>query len=296
MEGIQPFAEFACQNCGACLMNPYRISKFWLYKQVGEGGMGRVYLAQQFGDPTLYAIKMAQHTSECDYRFQSLLYEGEIILDLDHPNIPPAYNFGYKQGHAFLVMNFEQGVTLEEYVFHTHEYPIPEQLLSAWMLQLVDSLQYMGKMGYIYRDLKPQNLLVDDNRMVLVDFGLAMHHEHKHDIDEENLVGSPAYIPPERITGEPEDLRSDMYSMGMVLYFAAAGEDYFGGDDHQAIVEGHIQNERVPIQTLLPHLSAHFAGIMDRLIKTDPQERYQSYEELYNDFMQNQAIQQTVNA
>ncbi len=285
VEGLENFAETPCPSCGTNMMKPYRISDYWLYKEVGQGGMGRVYLAQQIGNPKLYAIKMAQHTSECDFRFQSLLYEGEIMLDLEHPNIPPADLFGYKQGHAFLVMSFEQGVTLEDCVKRFGDQKIPEEKLITWMLQLVEALYYMGTMGYIYRDLKPQNLIVDDDRMVLIDFGLAMHHEHKDDIDEDNLAGSPAYIPPERMLGKPEDLRSDIYSMGMVLYYAAAGKDYFHGTDIQLVAESHVEEERTPIKSLLPHLSDRFNSLIDRLIARYPEDRYQSYDELYNDLL-----------
>jgi serine/threonine protein kinase len=136
-------------------------------------------------------------------------------------------------------------------------------------------------LGLLYRDLKPQNIIVDSEKLVLLDFGLAVHKDFRNDIDEENLVGSPSYIPPERIEGKPEDIRSDIYAMGMLFYFIASGKNYFEGSPEE-IIEGHMTEDRTPCKKALPERSKEFNKILDRMIKRDPLGRYQSYGEMHS--------------
>ena len=201
VSGEEPLTEFSCQACGSIVLTPFRISKYWLYDLIGEGGMGFVYLAQQPGDLNLYAIKIAAMEDDDDFRFQSLLYEGEIYLEMDHPNIPKAHNFGYKHGVAFLIMDYEFGYNLDDYMALEGVFPIPQPMLTKWTIQLVEALKYMSEKNYIYRDLKPQNILIDGQHAILTDLGLCMHMDHRKDIDDANFVGSPSYLPPERVAG-----------------------------------------------------------------------------------------------
>ena len=277
MEGLEPLLEYDCQYCEGNVFCPMSISGFWLYSQTGEGGMGRVYLAQERDSSTVHAIKLSEYTDECDFRFHSLLYEGEIVEELIHPNIVRTYRFGYKAGKAFMLMDYIAGITLETCVLN---YALTEQRIVGWMLKLCNALSYMDELGLLYRDLKPQNIIVDGEKLVLLDFGLAVHKDYRNDIDEENLVGSPSYIPPERIEGKPEDIRSDIYAMGMLFYFIASGKNYFDGSPEE-IVEGHMTENRIPCQKALPKRSKEFNTILDRMICCNPLERYQSYDEMY---------------
>ncbi|MCM8541449.1 MAG: serine/threonine protein kinase [Lentisphaeraceae bacterium] len=283
MEGQPPLMEYTCDTCGGMVITPMRISTFWLYRLIGEGGMGHVYLAQQKDDPKLYAIKIADIVDEDDFRYNCLLYEGEIYMGLSHPNIPEAYNAGHKIGLAFLIMDYEPGENLEEFMCNPENFPLSESLLLIWMSQLSDALKYMISQGYIYRDMKPQNLVVNGERIVITDMGLAMHLDHGNDIDEDNFVGSPWYLPPERIEAEQEDVRSDIYSLGMVMFMAAAGFSYFDEPDHMRVLDMHILTERTPVKDLYPEMSDGFAAIIDKCIQRFPQDRYQSYEELEAD-------------
>ena len=283
MEGQPPLMEYTCDDCGGLVITPMRISTYWLYMLIGEGGMGHVYLAQQKDDPKLYAIKIADVVDGDDFRYNCLLYEGEIYMGFSHPNIPEAYNAGHKIGLAFLIMDYEPGENLEEFMCNPENFPLSESLLLTWMGQLVDALRYMISKGYIYRDMKPQNLVVDGERIVITDMGLAMHMEHGNDIDEDNFVGSPWYLPPERIEAEQEDIRSDIYSLGMVMFMAASGFSYFDEPDHMRVLDMHILPERTSAKDLYSGLSDAFAAIIDKCICRFPQDRYQTYEELEAD-------------
>jgi serine/threonine protein kinase len=283
---MEPLSEFNCQSCDSVVLTPYRISEYWLYDLIGEGGMGYVYLAQQPGDLNLYAIKIAAiegDHEDNDFRFESLLYEGEIYIEMDHPNIPKAHNFGYKHGVAFLIMDYEFGYQLDEYLVQEGVFPIARKTIASWMSQLVSALQYMKNKDYIYRDLKPQNILIDGEYAILTDLGLCMHMDHHKDIDEANLVGSPAYLPPERVAATPEDFRSDMYSLGMLFFFIINGSNFFDGESHEEIVEMHMTPERESVISINPTICPEFAAILDKLISYSPDERYQSYEELSAD-------------
>ncbi|WDE95373.1 serine/threonine-protein kinase [Lentisphaera profundi] len=278
MEGYEPLQEYECQNCGENVFMPMRITEFWLYSVTGEGGMGRVYMAQKYEDSKLYAIKLSEYTDECDFRFQSLLYEGDVVMSFEHPHIAKAYRFGYKSGSAFLLMDYVPGYTLEQIA---KGFEFSEVELYSWMMQLVDALRYMANMGFIYRDLKPQNVIVRGANLTLVDFGLAIHKEQQ-EIDDDNLIGSPSYIPPERIKGIAEDERSDMYALGMVFYYVVNGQNYFDGPNEE-IVEGHMHPYRYPIQELNDYLPESLCILIDNLIAHEMEDRYQTYDELYND-------------
>lgn len=283
MQGQPPLMEYTCDTCGDTVITPLRISTFWLYKLIGEGGMGHVYLAQQKDDPKMYAIKIADIVDGDDFRYNCLLYEGEIYMGFSHPNIPEAYNAGHKIGLAFLIMDYEPGENLEEYMCNPENFPVAEPLLLTWMSQLADALKYMISKGYIYRDMKPQNLVVDGEKIVITDMGLAMHLDHGNDIDEDNFVGSPWFLPPERIEGEQEDIRSDIYSLGMVMFMAAAGFSYFDEPDHMKVLDLHILPERVPVKDIYADISDGFAAILDKCIQRFPKDRYQTYEDLEAD-------------
>lgn len=222
---------------------------------------------------------MSEYDDECDYRLQSLLYEAKIMMTLKHPNLALAHRFGYKAGKAFLVMEYISGLTLEEL---TNTKPASENELISWMLQLTEVLDFINSKGYLYRDLKPQNIIICENKVKLVDFGLCMHMDQGQNIDFENLIGSPAYIPPERIEGRPEDLRSDMYSLGQVFFYAANGYNYFSGTPEE-ILMGHLHEERYENISINNKLSPDFSNILDRLMAREPDHRYQSYAELYQD-------------
>ena len=278
MEGYEPLREYECENCKSNIFSPMRITEFWLYDVTGEGGMGRVYMAQKSEDPTLYAIKLSDYTDECDFRFQSLLYEGDIVMSFEHPNIANAYRFGYKSGKAFLLMDYEPGLTLEQ-VARGEEFT--EVQLYSWMKQLVDALRYMDQKGFIYRDLKPQNVIVYGDKLTLVDFGLTIHKDNQ-EIDDENLIGSPSYIPPARIKGEMDDARSDIYALGMVFYYVVNGQNYFDGANEE-IIEGHMHAYRYPVNELNEYLPENLCILIDNLIAHNMGDRYQSYDELYND-------------
>jgi serine/threonine protein kinase len=281
--GQEPLTEFTCQACGTVVLTPFRISNYWLYDLIGEGGMGFVYLAQQPGDLNLYAIKIAAIEDEDDFRFESLLYEGEIYIEMDHPNIPKAHNFGYKHGVAFLIMDYEFGYNLDEYLSFDGIFPVQKNTIIGWMRQLVEALKYMAENNYVYRDLKPQNILIDGEKAILTDMGLCMHMDHHKDIDEANFVGSPSYLPPERVAASPEDFRSDMYSLGMVMFYTISGANYFDGNTHEETLEMHMSPQRTPVRDVDPGIPADFGVILDRLISFSPEERYQSYEDLLAD-------------
>ena len=276
MKGLDPLLEYDCQYCDGHVFCPMSISGFWMYAQTGEGGMGRVYLAQERNNSTVYAMKLSEYTDECDFRFHSLIYEGEIVEELIHPNIVRTHRFGYKAGKAFLLMDYVPGITLENCVSN---YALTEQRIVSWMLKLCDALAYMDGLGILYRDIKPQNIIVDIDKLTLLDFGLAVHKDYRNDIDEENLVGSPSYIPPERIEGNPEDIRSDIYAVGMLFYFVAGGHNYFEGSAEK-IIEGHMSDQRTLCQDLIPARSKAFNEALDRMISHNPSDRFQSYDEM----------------
>ena len=262
--------------------------KFGNYEILGEisrGSFGVVYKARQPGLDRIVALKVllagAYASAEAVARFQR---EAKAVARLKHPNIVPVYDIGIYEGHHYFAMEFVEGQSLSDL--------IKKKLLSTsqalvFAEALSDAVESAHKAGVIHRDIKPSNILVDqEGRPHITDFGLAkqVDLDTKYTVSGTTL-GTPAYMPPEQARGEIEkiDARSDVYSIGAVLYEMLTGETPFAGRSLLEVVVAVINQPVRPPRQFNPKLNHDIQTMVMKCLEKDPRQRYQSAAELRDD-------------
>jgi eukaryotic-like serine/threonine-protein kinase len=257
-----------------------RIGRYELTAEVGRGSMGVVHRAR---DPVMdrdVAIKTVAlpHGLPEDKRdeFQArFLREAQAAGRLSHPGIVAVFDYdnGATTGRAFIAMEFVDGPTLQELISRCG------RLDPQWVLSLGEALaaalQVAHDAGVVHRDLKPANILIRDadGGAKITDFGVA--HIDSSELTVAGLVyGSPAYIAPERLRGERADARSDLFSLGVILYEALCGEKPFGGNDFTSTCLAIITQPTAPVHERHPELSPAFDRFFARALAKNPDERY----------------------
>lgn len=220
-------------------LDHYRIES-----EVGQGGMAVVYRAVDTNTNQEVALKVLSPTIAGDRRFiRRFRREGGLLARMKHPNIVPVLDYGESGGYVYLAMPFVRGSTLAV-VLKTNRLKLSD--VTRWIGQICDALQYAHSRGIIHRDVKPSNIIInDEGNALLTDFGLARQVEGTNTLTGSMLLGTPAYMSPEQAQGDPVEEASDQYSLGVVLYQVFAGRLPFDGDAPMATVMMHIK-EPVP--------------------------------------------------
>ena len=271
-----------CPKCGRIGFRECQLNDFALVDFVGYGGSGAVYLAETALMPNkLFAVKVVDREKN-PAAVEELEYEAEVALQFNHhAHSYTVVEYDHADKYAYLVSEFERGGDVESYVKKHGVFNEAQGLSIA--LDLIDILQTIHREGYLYRDLKPQNILLDSNlNAKLCDYGLcARIGELRNGLKDEDIVGSAHYIPPERLTGEGEDVKSDMYSLGMFMYYLFTGENFYSGNGSQEIAQQHVNNN------VGSHLAERMQGVdpklvslIERLTRKDRKERLASLAEL----------------
>jgi tetratricopeptide (TPR) repeat protein/tRNA A-37 threonylcarbamoyl transferase component Bud32 len=272
-EGLKP---------GARLGNRYEIVKV-----LGVGGMGIVYRARDLTVQRDVALKVIRpemlQNREAQARFRR-----EILLasKVTHKNILRIFDLGESDGLSYISMNYVEGETLAHLV-HREGALSPERVLPI-AIQLCEALHEAHANGVIHRDLKPQNVLIDSEDQVYVaDFGLSRSAEHGETMTQAGaVIGTVNYMAPEQARGEVTDHRGDIYSLGMVLYKTLTGERPFAAASSVSAMLMRVQEEIPPINEVKPDLPKWLSEIVSHALRRDPDERYQSAEEMLLDLEQ----------
>ncbi|MCF7791509.1 MAG: serine/threonine protein kinase [Victivallales bacterium] len=285
----KPLSFTKCTRCGCPMFIPHQVSDYWLIQPLGSGGMGSVYKAIHHQNARKYSVKLLQRDNRTDPEvIQNLLHEGKVGKEIsDHPNLCPVIEFGNKNNEIYIVSKFLEGIRLDILV-DTYG-PVKEETVLKWGLQLLSALQYIYKKGYLYRDTKPQNIIISKNKedAVLFDYGLAVEIEGLAPEEEEHIIGSPMFLPPERCVFDREDMYSEIYSLGMVLFYCLAGNPYYESSDVKEIISMHTRKIRMKtVSALLKNINPDIVDILDKMLKRNPEDRYQTYKEAYNDIKQ----------
>jgi len=255
---------------------PERIGKYEVVGVLGQGGMGVVYRAR---DPRIgrdVAIKTLTEgfSGESDM-LQRFYQEAGHTGNLRHPNIVTVYDFGDEEGLPYIVMEFLDGQPLDKIIREREPLPLVERL--DIMEQVCSALGYAHRQGMIHRDVKPANIIVQRDGLVkLLDFGIARAGQQPADkgmTRTGTLVGTPAYMAPERLRGDPFDGRSDIFSTGVVLYQLLTGVLPFDAE-YPAILHQILQQDPPSIGKYLTLYPAHLEQIIARALAKDPMERY----------------------
>ena len=249
---------------------------------LGNGGMANVYVGTDTLLRRRVAIKVLreQYASDDDF-VKRFSYEAQSAAKLSHPNIVNVYDFGREDHSYYIVMELVDGATLGELM--RQEGTLPEPVALDYAIQIASGLAYAHRQGLLHRDVKPANILVTTDDVVkLSDFGIARAvSEHTLGVTQPGMVmGSVAYISPEQAQGHDIDERSDLYSVGVVLYQMLTGVLPFTGDNAVAVALKHVSADAPAIDPKTANVSPAVASIVARLLRKDPRERFASATEL----------------
>jgi len=276
----EPLAMLNCPSCNELFLVPCKLDEWWVTAPLGGGGMGAVYEGHYTGDPELRAaVKVLQTGDNINPLFLGLLIkEAEIGASFGvHPNLAQVYSYGNDGISAYMIMALVEGTRFDHFIDNS-KYGAAEELSMYFMLDILGGLEYMFQCGYLYRDLKPENIIVKaDGTITLVDYGLCLSTDDAWYNCDDDIMGSPLYMPPERIRGEGEDFRADLYSLGMVMFHCLEGKTYFSQTELMKLIECQSGGLRVQtkfkMKTKIPQLSE----LIDTLIRINRDERFQSY-------------------
>lgn len=211
-------------------------------------------------------------------RIERFYREARAAGSLSHPNIVTIYEVGEDQGRHYIAMEFLEGQTLRALIDIEHALPV-EKIISI-TTQICDALEYAHSNGVIHRDIKPDNIqILADNRVKLTDFGIARIMEEPSITIDGQVFGTPSYMSPEQVTGRALDSRSDIFSVGVVLYEMLTGRKPFTGDTVVSITY-NIMNQDIIIPT---GITAKFDRILRKCLSKNPDNRYKSAKELADD-------------
>ncbi len=265
---------------------PEKIGRYEIIEEIGRGGMGAVYKAL---DPNigrmvaLKVIKLAFNAEgdlarEMHERFKR---EAKAAGVLSHPNVVTVYDAGEKDGTPYIAMEYVEGDTLEDLI--DPEVPLPIEKVNSIIKQVATGLAYAHEKGVVHRDVKPANVIVTkDGFAKITDFGIARLSDSEL-TQRGTVMGSPSYMSPEQVTGRPVDGRSDVFSLGVILYQLLTGEKPFPGEN-PTVVSYRIVREEPPEPTMVnPVIPKGYDAIIRKALAKSPDDRYAAASEMAMD-------------
>ncbi|MDF2770512.1 MAG: protein kinase [Geminicoccaceae bacterium] len=255
----------------ATLADRYRVER-----ELGAGGMATVYLAHDLKHDRNVAIKVLKPDIAAALGAERFLREIRTTANLRHPHILPLYDSGEVGGLVYYVMPFIDGGTLRDRLDRDKQLPIDEALAIA--REVGDALGYAHAHGVVHRDIKPENILLEDGHAVVSDFGIARAVTAlgaERLTETGTALGTPLYMSPEQAAGSHDvDGRSDLYSLGCVLYEMLGGQPPFTGPTAQSVARQHLVTEAAPVTNLRPTVPPEVAGALARTLAKNPADRF----------------------
>jgi serine/threonine protein kinase len=276
---------------------PKRLGKYELVERLGHGGMAEVWKALDTQLQRYVAIKVLQPNLRDDPNFANRFRrEAQLIASLHHPNIVQVHDFqifqpeddgkGSQSPIAYMVMNYVEGQTLADYIHKTSsrgQIPSPEEIVNLFT-SISQAIDYAHQQGMIHRDIKPANILLDERNIthntmgepILTDFGVAKLLSTSATNISGGQLGTPLYISPEQARGYPGDERSDLYSLGVILYEIVTGVTPFRGNTPLDVVTQHVHATPTAPSLINPRISPPLAQVIMRCLAKDPAARFDS--------------------
>ena len=267
-----------------------RVGDYQLLQEIGRGGMGVVYRARQLSLDRDVALKFILHgVLAGDAAASRFRTEAQAAASLRHPNIVVVHEVGEAHGRPFFAMEWVDGCPLSTLL---QEGPIAPQRAAALLRSTADALHYAHRQGVLHRDIKPGNILIDDHDVPrITDFGLAKRFQesspHQPNPDDSDItlsgqvLGTPAYLSPEQAAASRSlDARSEVYSLGAVLYHALAGRPPFQGESPAQVLRQVLETDPVPPRTLNPAIPQDLETICLHCLEKEPARRYPDAGEL----------------
>jgi tRNA A-37 threonylcarbamoyl transferase component Bud32 len=263
---------------GTVLSGRYRLEA-----KLGSGGMSTVYLAR---DETLdrpVAVKvMHREMSEQPEQLERFRQEARAVAKLSNPNVVSVIDAGEDEGHPYIVFEYVKGETLKQRIARIGALDTQEAL--AYAIEIAHGLSVAHARQMVHRDIKPQNVLIDEEgRAKLTDFGISRQLEQDGVTATGRVLGTTDYVAPEQAMGRGVDPRSDIYSLGVVLYEMLVGQVPFHADSQVGVAMKHVNEDLPDVQRRRPEVSAAAALVVERATAKNPEERYQTIGEVIDD-------------
>ncbi len=253
-----------------------QVDDFRLDKLLYQGQHTLVYRAAQLSLDRAVVVKLLKdhiaRQPEWTARFRR---EAKVCAHLKHAHIVDVYALGEKEGYQYIVNEFIDGPSVKELLKNCGPLPLPVALsITDHILQ---ALQFAHRRGIIHRDVKPANILINTQGYAkLADFGLAQIGEEPTVTQQGSIVGTPAYMAPEQITGQPLQGQADLFALGAVLYEMLSGRQAFGGENYSACIYKVINEEPPPLRDFLPDLPGTWIEYVGKFLQKSPQDRWES--------------------
>jgi serine/threonine-protein kinase len=264
------------------LINTLFDGRYRIVRKLGTGGMANVYLAEDQELGRRVAIKILNDRHSVDDQFvERFRREAKSAAALSHPNIVSIYDRGEAEGTYYIAMEHLDGRTLKELI--KARGPAPPHIVVDYGRQMLSALRFAHRNGIVHRDMKPHNMLVDaEGRVKVTDFGIARAGATQM-TEAGSIVGTAQYLSPEQARGSAVDQRSDLYSLGIVLYELLTGTVPFSGDTPVEIAMKHLSETPEPPSRRQPGVPHELDLVVMRALAKDPDDRYQSAEEMERD-------------
>jgi hypothetical protein len=255
--------------------------RYKVAKRLGEGGKGIVFKAEDTRLGRTVAIKVIKGEGLDQESFARFEQEAKATASLSHPNIVSIYDIGREGESHYLVLEFVDGPNLGGLIRSQSGGRCDATTTLTIVSQVCQALEYAHSRSILHRDIKPENIMITSAGLPkLMDFGLARALGGPNLTQRGVIVGTPAYLPPEQALGKHSDARSDLYSLGCVLYEMVTGRPPFHGDDPVKVIFSHINDLPVMPRKLAPEIPEAMEQVILKLLAKDPDQRYQSAGEL----------------
>jgi serine/threonine-protein kinase len=267
------------------LMTPSkRIGKYPVIREIGNGAMGKVYegFDPESGEKVAIKILRAEHLADnhADSPTARFWREAQVGLRLRHPNIVGVHEYGEQGRIKFIAMQFIDGQELRQLMRQRGRFELDDAV--SVIQQLLDALDCSHRHGVVHRDIKPSNLMVVEPLLIKVmDFGIA-RIESAAFTQVGTLLGTPSYMSPEQMCGEPVDGRADLWAAGVILYELLTGSVPFAAPTSMGLMRNVMQMAHAPVCDLQPHLPAALDHVLARALAKRREDRYQTATEFAN--------------
>ncbi len=258
------------------------ISHFKIIKKLGEGGMGELYLAEDNELHRTTAIKFLSSQFMSDPESKSRFKrEARAAAALKHPNIITIYEMGDYEDRFYIAMEYVDGRSLNELI---KQEDLSIDAVFDIAIQICEGLSKAHNTGIVHRDIKPANIMIDKDGLVkILDFGIAKIKDASQSTSADQILGTLAYMSPEQARGEKMDQRSDIFSLGVVLYELITRKHPFGNENSQAVFYLILNEEPEPLARYKKNVTAGLQRIIDKALDKDRETRYQHCDELIAD-------------
>ncbi len=267
--------DLAARMEGHSLGAKVRIPGIKVLHLIGEGGTAHVYLASRENDDEPLVVKILRHEIVLNRKaLERFMEEYAMVERIQSRHVARIHAYGNDQNHAYLVMEFFEGGDLDKRLAGK---PVPPPEALRFFRELMFALGDIHEKGILHRDLKPQNLMFRrDGTLAIVDFGIAKNISAADRTSAGEILGTPRYMSPEQVQGRALDLRTDIYSAGVLLYQMLTGKHLFDGDSAMEVAMHHLNTEPPP----LPEHLSQYARLIEKLVEKDREARFRNADEV----------------